>query len=37
MLHKKRAQIESILNDLGEHCIYGLTETWPKNWDNETF
>ena len=36
MLHKK-AQIGSIINDLGENCIYGLTETWLKNCDDETF
>ena len=36
MLHKK-AQIESIINDLGENCIYGLTERWLKSFDNKTF
>ena len=36
LLHKK-AQIASIINDLGENCIYGLTETWLRNCDNETF
>ena len=36
MLHKK-IQVESIISDLGENCIYGFTETWPKNCDNETF
>ena len=36
MLHKK-TQIESIISDLGENCIYGLTETWLKNCDDETF
>ena len=30
MLHKK-TQVESIISDLGENCIYGFTETWLKN------
>ena len=36
MLHKK-TQVESIISDLGENCIYGFTETWLKKCDDETF
>ena len=34
MLHKN-TQVESFSSDLGENCIYGLTETWLKHCDDE--
>ena len=36
-IQKKHLQLKSLLNNIGQNCIYGLTETWLTSTDNNSF